>query len=317
MTLSIIIVNWNSKDYVRKCLETIQAHCRRTDVEVVVVDGASFDGCGEMLAEHFPSTVFIQSSANVGFAKANNLAATHARGEFLLFLNPDTEFTEDSASILLDQMRQHPEIGALGCTLLNTDGTLQTSCVQAFPTVLNQALDSEVLRRFFPRAGLWGMRPLLDSPSSPQPVEVISGACILMRKATFQRIGGFTERYFMYGEDVDLCYKLRTSGTTAAYTAATKIIHHGGGSSRKSVSNFSNVMMRESIHRFLRTHRGAGSALLYRAVMLVTSVIRLTAIGPLMLLSSRRVVQHGSASFGKWKCILRWSFGLEAWARST
>lgn len=312
MTLSIIIVNWNSKDYLRACLTSLFCHRPSADSEVIVVDGASFDGCGEMLAREFPSVVFVQSEKNIGFARANNLGARHAKGGNLLFLNPDTEFLENSIDLLLQRLATLPEAGAVGCRLLNSDRSLQTSCVQSYPTVINQALDAEIFRRRFPRSRLWGVAALYSDATTPSEVEAISGACILIKKKAFETVGGFSENYFMYGEDLDLCFRLKRAGFRVYHVPETSIVHHGGGSSNGGTGSFSNVMMRESVFRFMRSNRGALSANLYRAAMAVTSLVRLSLILPLLAIPKNRVIQHGKDSLRKWRAILRWSCGLES-----
>jgi GT2 family glycosyltransferase len=307
MDVSVIIVNWNSQAYVRQCLTSLFTHCRSQKLEVLVVDGASFDGCDEMLAREFPSVRFVQSPVNVGFARANNLGARHAIGRHLLLLNPDTEFIEDSLSSLVARLESLPGAVAVGCRLLNRDRTLQKSCVQSFPTVLNQMLDSEFLRRRFPRSRLWGMAAL--ERTEPTEVEVLSGACILVRRECFERIGGFTERYFMYGEDLDLCFKLRKAGGRVYHVPDTSLVHFGGGSTAQAASNFSTVMMRDSVYKFIRFNRSLPSALAYRFSMTVTALVRLALMAPLMLFG-RRIVRHGSGSWRKWGAILRWSVGF-------
>jgi GT2 family glycosyltransferase len=314
--ISVVIVNWNSKNYVRQCLASLFQHCAGIPLEVIVVDGASFDGCDDMLAREFPQVRYIQSRENVGFARANNLGACQARGRCLLFLNPDTELIENSLAVLIRCLESLPAAGAAGCKLLNADRSVQTSCVQPFPTVLNQVLDSEFLRSCFPTWRLWGMLPLHQSRSEPVEVEVISGACILVRRDLFEKVGGFTERYFMYGEDLDLCFKILRAGFRVYYVPETTIVHYGGGCTQKGTSNFSNVMMRESVYRFLHFNRGLLSAAAYRAAMSVSALIRVVLILPLMLLPGHRVVQHGSGSLHKWLSIFRWSLGLETWVRT-
>ena len=309
MDVSIIIVNWNSQAYVRQCLLSIFRNSSGFSFEIIVVDGASFDGCGEMLAREFPSVVFVQSETNVGFARANNLGVRHATGQYLLFLNPDTELLENSVKILLARLKSIPDAGAVGCQLLNRNRTIQTSCVQSFPTVLNQMLDSEYLRERFPESDLWGMSVLHVNWPRHTEVEVVSGACILARRDCFERVGGFTESYFMYGEDLDLCFKLRRSGARVYYVPETRVVHFGGGSTTKAASDFSTVMTRESVFRFMRLNRGLGSALIYRVSMMVTALLRLAVMGPMMLLGNR-VVRHGAGSWRKWFAILRWSLGL-------
>jgi GT2 family glycosyltransferase len=312
--LSVIIVNWNSKDYLRQCLQSLYANTRGIAFEVIVVDGASFDGCGEMLAREFPAVKFIQSEKNIGFARANNLGVSQAEGSHLLFLNPDTELLEDSIRILMESLESLPRAGAVGCKLLNTDRTLQTSCVQAFPTVLNQALNSEYLRTRFPGWKMWGTAALSARPEKPAVVEFVSGACILTRRKTFAAAGGFTETYFMYGEDADLCFKIKQLGGDVYYVPATAMVHHGGSSSRQAKSNFASIMMSESVYRFLKLNRGRLIAVVFRLVTSILSVGRLLLILILMPFSKGAVVRHGGGSLGKWFAILRWGLGLERWA---
>lgn len=307
--ISVIIVNWNSKDYLRTCLQSLARHAPSVTLEVIVVDGGSFDGCDEMLAREFPSVVFVQSPDNIGFARCNNLGARSARGNYLLLLNPDTEFIDASLEILWREAITLPEAGAIGCRLLNRDLSLQTSCVQSFPTALNQALDSEFLRRLFPRSSLWGMGPLHTTGDRAVRAEAISGACILLQRAFFEAVGGFTESYFMYGEDLDLSFKLTRAGHPSYYVARAQLVHFGGGSSSQSASSFSTVMMRISVHQFIRKYRGPFSAGMYRLFLGISALSRLVLICPLMLLGNR-VVTHGSNSLHKWSAILRWSVGL-------
>jgi GT2 family glycosyltransferase len=159
------------------------------------------------------------------------------------------------------------------------------------------------------------MAALYAKDSRASEVEVISGSCMLLKREVFDAVGGFSESYFMYGEDLDLCYRIKQSGLRVYYVPETSIVHHGGGSTKTTVSNFSNVMMRESVFRFMRSHRGAFSATLYRAAIGATSLLRMTLILPLLAVSGRHVVRHGKGSLQKWKAILRWSCGLESWVR--
>jgi len=269
-----------------------------------------------MLAREFPSVKFIQGEKNVGFGKANNLGARISRGQYFWFLNPDTELTENSARAMLDKLLTLPQAGAIGGKLLNTDGSLQASCVQAFPTVFNQVFNSEYLRRHFPHWRMWGNAILHANPPRTGQIEVLSGACILARREVFETVGGFTEQYFMYGEDADLCFKIARAGYGVFYTPETSIIHHGGGCSRRTKNNFSNVMLRESIYRFLKLNRGRFSAAAYRAAIATSSVVRLPLIFLLLPLSRNRVVRHGRGSLRKWFYILRWGLGLESWVET-
>ena len=314
MDVSIIIVNWNSADYVRKCVASVLAHTQGLTYQIIVVDGASFDGCGAMLAREHPEVHFIQSQENVGFGRANNLGFQSARGRNILCLNPDTELTGNTIRVLMERLESLPGAGAVGCRVLNADGTLQTSCIQSFPTVLNQLLDSDFLRARFPRSRLWGTAAFLSSGNHPEVVEAVTGACVMLKREVVERVGGFSPEFFMYGEDLDLCFKVRKSGQLVYYVPETSLIHYGGSSTRKQQSSFSIVLMRHSVQQFLRMNRGVISASLYRLMLGGSSIVRLLLILPL-LLAGDRVVRHGRGSMQKWMAILRWSLGLESWTR--
>jgi N-acetylglucosaminyl-diphospho-decaprenol L-rhamnosyltransferase len=316
MDLSIIIVNWRSADYLRKCLVTVLAETHLTDYEIIVIDSASYDGCDRMLREQFPQVRFIQSEHNVGFARANNMAFRASRGRNILFLNPDTEVVGSAIDTMLSWLRKLPQAGAVGCKLLNTDATVQTSCIQAFPTILNQFLDSDFLRSCFPRSSLWGVSPLFNPDSAPCRVDATSGACILVKRETFESVGCFAEDYFMFSEDVDLCYKLAQAGFQNYFLTSAQIIHHGGCSTANSgVNTFSSVMMRESRSRFFKKTRGGRYAFAYRSAMGVCAVCRLLLLGPGAIMRRIGIAGNhlGLASVAKWWAILKWSLGGEKW----
>jgi GT2 family glycosyltransferase len=312
--VSIIIVNWKSCDYVKKCLQSIYKFTEGLQFEVIVVDSASYDGCGEMLARDFPGVLFIQSPENLGFAGANNLGAQHAKGGNLLLLNPDTELHENSLRVLLDRLGSCPEAGAVGCRLLNADGSVQISCVQALPTVLNQFLDNKHIRGLFPRWRIWGTAPLRSTQA--QPAEAVSGACILVKRELFDRVGGFSRHYFMYGEDLDLCFKIKQAGCRVYHVPETTIIHYGGGSTQRSPSDFADVMMRESVYRYLWHNRGKFSAVSYKMAMGSSSIVRMILLVPFLLVPRQKAAEAGQL-LQKWFSIFRWSLGLRSTARAS
>jgi GT2 family glycosyltransferase len=309
-------VNWRSVQFLRQCLASIQRETAAPNYEVIVVDNASGDGCGEILSKEFPKVIFIQSKTNLGFSGANNLGARHARGAVLLFLNPDTEILRSAVDVLLKELKQLPDAGVLGCRLLNSDGTLQTSAIQSFPTILNQVLDADLLRRYLPKSALWGNAALFHSDGGPVPVEFVSGACMMVRRIMFERVGGFSSDYFMYAEDSDLCYKMRATGCANYYVGRAQIMHYGGGSSQRAASDFSHVMMRESISRFLRKFRGPLYSMVYRLALSTAAVVRLlllTIALPVWL--ARKSSRPWVTTCRKWLAILRWGLGLTPWAR--
>src|SRR4029077_17383442 len=204
LDLSIIVVNWNSAEFVRRCVGSIRDHTAGLTYEILVIDNASFDGCDTVLKQYAPDATYIQSIDNSGFARANNRAFRASRGSSLLFLNPDTEIVGSAIYLLYRALQHLPRAGAVGARLLNSDRSLQKSCIQSFPTILNQALDSEYFRRKWPASVLWGTKPLLHDNREAAEVEAISGACLMIKRDVFERVGEFTEDYFMYAEDIDL-----------------------------------------------------------------------------------------------------------------
>lgn len=318
LELSIIIVNWNSAEFVRRCVSSIRQHVRGLTYEIIVIDNASYDGCDRMLREHHLEICYIQSHKNLGFARANNLAYESSRGASLLFLNPDTEIVDTSAvQRLYEAASRLPLAGVVGARLFNADGTLQTSCIQSFPTIINQVLALEFLRRLWPRLKIWGMAPLFyPTHEMGDEVQGISGACMMIRREVFAKVGRFSEDYFMYTEDLDLCYKTIKSGLKNYYIAGATITHFGGSSSKQAASDFSSIMMRESIWRFLCKTRGSYYGLGYRCAMFLSAVVRLAALLILLPIQAMRSrYQRWLGSFREWCAVLRWSLGREVWTR--
>jgi hypothetical protein len=316
LDLSIIIINWNSGDFLRTCLKSVYAYTKGIDFEVIIVDNGSFDSAAEIVKTEFPSVRFIQSPTNLGFAKANNLGTSTAQGRNLLFLNPDTEIVSAALSRMSSFLDMTPSAGIVGCRLLNTDGSLQTTCVQSFPSIFNQALDADYLRRTFPGLKLWGMEALLTSDAKPAVVEMICGACLMIKSEVFQSVGQFTSNYFMYAEETDLCFKTMQAGLSNYYLGDVAVVHHGAGSSgSKPEDHSSSIMMRQSLLEFMRLRRGSAYAAAYRFSTTTVAVLRLLMLAmafPFSWGREERELLRGS--FSKWVRVLRWSLGLEAWA---
>lgn len=309
--LSIVIVNWRSKDYLRGCLRALARHAADLHPEIIVVDGASFDGCGDMLATEFPDIVFIQSQENIGFGQCNNLGFSRATGEVVLLLNPDTEIEPGSLQLLLAELKARPQAGLIGPRLLNSDRSLQTSCVQAWPTPVNQALDSDFLRAVFPNSRLWGTGHAFSS-QEPVVVEAVSGACMLLPSAVYRRLGGFSDHYFMYGEDIDLCFRLHGAGYEVVHVPEALVVHHGSGSSSKQVTHFSTVLIRSTNFINIKVNRGTTTARWYWLLQMLSAIIRLVVTAPLAALlpacSLRAVARR---TMLKWWYILLWAVGID------
>jgi GT2 family glycosyltransferase len=311
--LSIIYVNWNSLDYLRKSIASVFRTTQDCSFEIIVVDNASTETGLESLEQLFPGISVLLSAENLGFARANNLGFRNSVGQYVLFLNPDTELTEPSIRVLLNACETLPHAGIVGCKLLNTDRSVQLSSIDTFPTILNQALDSEYLRRRWPNCNLWEIGPLFSRGEVPTAVDVISGACMLVRRDVFEEVGLFSEEYFMYAEDLDLNHKIRRAGFVNYYVGNTSIIHHGGKSSgNQALSQWSIVMKFYSIMQLFRKTRGKAYAQRYRIVM------GFVACGRLMLLAAMwpfaRLLSNSSSktpSFKKWKTIVNLALGFK------
>jgi GT2 family glycosyltransferase len=309
MNLSILIVNWNSKAYLRACLDSIRGTCSHLSPQVVVVDGGSFDGCGDMIAAEFPEVEFVQSPDNIGFGRSNNLGFERVTGEALLLLNPDTELQPTAVDVLLAELTRLPQAGLLGARLLNSDGSLQMSAVHSLPTPWNTALDSDWLRR------RWWSRKGRSEAANTFEVEAISGACMMMWTETFRRLAGFDPRYFMYAEDMDLCFRAREMGWKIHYAPRSEIIHHGGGSSKTCFSRFSVVMIREALGVYMHANFGGFRMVFYRLLMGFSAALRLLVLLSCRAVASAPVRQSLQTAILKWWAVFRWSMGMEAWAR--
>ncbi len=310
MDLSIIIVNWNSKNYLRQCIASILSKTHGIEFEIIVVDNGSFDGCNEMLSQYHPSVRFIQSDKNLGFGKANNLAFQESYGASILLLNPDTELADSAINVLYEHLHSLPNAGIVGCKILNADGSVQTTSVASFPTIPSQILDSEYMRTRWPRSRLWGTRVLCDCESHAEEVDAISGACIMLKRNVFEQVGLFSEEYFMYTEDIDLCYAVKHSGYRNYYVPGASIIHFGGGSSQSIGNNLPDAIRKESTWRFLVKTRGSYYASCFRIAILLSALLRmLVLIGTLSIKRPFRRSNLEVTSLKKWYAIFRWSLG--------
>jgi GT2 family glycosyltransferase len=313
MKLSIIIVNWNSLGYLRKCLTSLYEHVRDLSFEVIVVDNASPEPGIEALNADFPDVVVIKSNINLGFAGANNLGFSRSSGGYVLFLNPDTEMTDNAFKTMLDQSLSVPHPGVIGCKLLNSDLSVQTSCIQTFPTIPNQLLDYEYLRLRWPGCSFWSIDALFSENKNPVPVEVISGACMLLRRDVFERAGMFTEDYFMYAEDLDLCYKVKALGFRNYYVGKAQVIHHGGRSSDLvNVSNWSIIMRFKAVHKFCVKRQGSLYGSLFRATMGVAALLRVVVLSLAKPFAGNDLRKQSiKNSTSKWWAVLKWSYGVD------
>ena len=307
--ISIICINWNSLSYLLDCVASIYEHAFRASFEIIVVDNASPQGGVEVLAQRFPMVNIVRSDSNLGFAGANNLGFRHSVGQYVLLLNPDTRLIGPAIDTMLDQIRSLTDAGIVGCKLLNTDFSISTSSIQKFPTILNQMFNVESLRLRFPNFPLWNIGPLFSGNLTPVKVDVIPGACMMLKRHVFERAGLLSEQYFMYAEDIDLNYKVRQLGFSSYYIADAKIIHHGGrSSSRQEASQWSTVMTCRAMVQLFSVSRGRVYAAAYRVGMGFAAIVRLTLLAVMFPFGDRPGIRRAAA---KWSTILMWAIGVE------
>jgi hypothetical protein len=310
MDLSVIIVNWKSVDYLRACLRSLYGETFGINFEVIVVDNDSHDNCKEVLQE-FPAVSLIAAGENLGFARANNLGYSRCHGEVLLFLNPDTEILGDDLTRMVRYLLSHPTVGAVGPRVLNSDGSWQRSCVQAFPTVWKMLVSCEHLERLFPTWRVWGNRALFDG--QPPDADMVSGACLMVKRTVFEMVGWFSEEYFMYSEDLDLCYKIRQAGYAIHCLNKCQVIHHGGRSSAQLPDGFSDVLPWKAMVLFYRKTQGAWSCAVCRVAIAAIALLRLSIVLCLIPFGGARLLQGKAprSVFRKWSRILSWALGVK------
>ena len=312
MKLSILIVNWNSKDYLRECLRSIRATCEHLAPQVVVVDGGSYDGSADMCAVEFPEIEFVQSTENIGFGRCNNLGFQSVAGDTLLLLNPDTELRPGAVDALAEALATRPDVGIAGALLLNADGSQQLASVHQLPTAWNAAIDCDWLRK------RWWRKHLGTENSPPVRVEAVSGACMLMKTATFRDLGGFDPRFFMYAEDMDLCFRVHQRGLQILHVPAARVLHHGGGSSQTQFSKFSSIMIREALRTYFAKNHGLAHAFLYRLLIIIAAIGRLSLLAASLPVNRLRgfTTQKSKNSLRKWWAVLGWGLGFENWSKN-
>jgi GT2 family glycosyltransferase len=260
--LSVILVNYNVKSYLEQALASIQKSLEGLTSEIFVVDNASSDGSAPMVRHKFPDVRLIVNSENVGFAKANNQAIRHARGLHVCLINPDTLVREDTFRVCVEYLDAHPDVGMVGGKVLNPDGTLQLACRRSFPTPWVAFTKVAGLSALFPNPRLFGRYNLtyLD-PDRQAEVEAISGSFMVVRKSVIDRVGLLDEQFFMYGEDLDWCFRIHQAGWKIVYLPDTQIIHYKGRSTREA--SFDAIkLFYGAMALFVKKHFGRRSSLL-------------------------------------------------------
>lgn len=300
MQLSIVIVSYNVRPYLAQCLESVAAAIEGIDAEVWVVDNASADDSVDYVRQAFPWVRLIENKANVGFSRANNAAICQAQGDYILLLNPDTILSRSTLHDALKLMGEHPDAGALGTMMLNHDGSFALESRRGIPTPATAFYKMSGLCRLFPKHRLFGKYYMqyLDAAQDSQ-IEIISGAFMLIRRTTLDEVGYLDEDYFMYGEDIDLSYRILQHGWQNWYLPSP-IIHYKGESTKltsmRYVYNFYNAMLIFFNKNLRRKYRGM-SWLVKVAVYVCGALVMIAKFGRRLVVWAHPSTVHESLIF--------------------
>ena len=254
MDLSVIIVNYNVKEFLQNLLHSIEKASANLSKEIIVVDNASDDGSVEVIREKFPYVNLIENKINVGFGKANNQGLAIAKGKYILFINPDCIVSEDTLDKMISFFGGHSDCALAGCKILNSDGTLQLACRRSFPGPWTSFTKVTGLSNLFPKSRIFARYNLtyLDENKTYE-VDAVSGSFMMMRKTVYDNVGGFDEQFFMYGEDLDLCYRIQKAGHKVFYVHSTQVIHYKGESTKRSNLDETKLFY-DAMHLFVKKH---------------------------------------------------------------
>ncbi|MDY4499740.1 MAG: glycosyltransferase family 2 protein [Prevotella sp.] len=292
MKLSVVIVNYNVSHYLLQCVDSLSHALRGTDSEVIVVDNHSRDNSVTLLRQYHPEVRIVENLHNLGFAKANNIAIRQSRGEYVLLLNPDTIVSESVVKGVISFLDSHPEAGSAGVRMLNADGTVAPESRRGVPTPMTAFYKLSGLCGMFPNSRRFGRYYLGHLPwDSPQQIEVVSGAFCMLRTSVLKKVGLLDEDYFMYGEDIDLSYRILKSGATNWYVPET-ILHYKGESTHKSSFRYVHVFY-QAMHIFFRKHFSHLG--LFISIPIKTAIIVKASSALLLMLTERMRMSLGFA----------------------
>jgi N-acetylglucosaminyl-diphospho-decaprenol L-rhamnosyltransferase len=311
--LTVIIVSWNVRDLLSRCLHSLVAEASPSDqdlslriggslVEIVVVDNASADGSAEMIRAEFPQVRLLVNDDNRGFAAASNQGLALSRGRQLLLLNPDTEVLGDALPDMLRYVDAHPAVGALGPRLRYPDGSLQSSR-RRFPTFATALVESTVVQEWWSDNRILRRYYMADTPDDAiQPVDWVVGACLLVRREAYEQVGGLDEGFFMYSEEMDWCHRIKDAGWEVVYLPTATVVHHEGKSSEQVVPA-RHIHFQSSKVRYFRKHHGTFQSGMLRWFLLSTYVYQIGREGLKWLLGHKRPLR--AERIGAYRRVLR------------
>lgn len=264
--VSLVIVTWNCKDYVLECLQSVFKN-KGVDFEVLVRDNGSNDGTVQMIREVFPQVRLIGNGKNVGFAAANNEAIDLTRGAYILLLNPDTVLPQGAISELVSELSSGSDLRVVVPTLLNHDSSLQSS-INTFPTISN-IIGTDI------RALLRSINTKRFQKGELEPkIDWVRGACLLLPKTVIEQVGKLDENLFMYGEDLDYCWRLKKAGYQIVWAKSIKVVHHGNVSGLQKWGNYRLVKTNQGLNYFWIKHFGFGYAIVATFIKVLSLLAR-------------------------------------------
>ena len=306
MMVSVIIVSWNARDYLRQCLASLSSEACRYPMEIIVVDNASSDGSVECVKKQYPHVHLIQNMANLGFARANNFGVSASTGRYLCFVNSDVKVGKDCISRLVDYCEGHHEVGMAGPRVIGGDGKLQRSC-RGFPGLWNMFCRALALDTLFPQNKMFTGYSLSHWPHDAlRPVDVLTGCFWLVRREALARVGLLDESFFMYGEDLDWCKRFWSNGWKVMYVPSAEAIHYGCASSSNAPLRFFIERQRADL-QYWRKHHSRPAVACFFLISCLHLVLR--AFGYTLALGfNRRQRQTYRHKMGRSIACLKWMF---------
>lgn len=279
--LSIVILTYNIREMALECLESVRKVSEGLKVEIIVSDNGSNDGVQEAIRQKFPEVILVENSENLGYASGNNRGIQVSNGRYVLILNPDTVVDKDTFKLTLQYMENNPKCGIVGCRVLNQDGTVQQSWFPEW-SLRYAAWIAFGLQILFPINRINGRLTLSrKSPKQPVIVDRILGCFLWIRRKVIEQVGMFDEEFFLYGEEEDLCRRIRDKGWEVHYYPQPKIIHYGGQSTRL-VAERARIESNVSKLRWMKKHRSSMAVFVFRLIwsgaLLIRILLRLRAV---------------------------------------
>jgi len=266
MKLSIIIVNWNTREYLRKCLTAIFNQKLSCDTEVIIVDNASSDGSVAMIKRLFPQVIVQENRDNRGFATANNQALKLAQGEYVLLLNTDTKLLNDALREAVKYLDDNVRVGALAPKILNADGSTQHPCYLTYPNILSELAEALFITRYIKFVTLYGF--CVPASKRPQEIAHSTGAAMFIRRAVVEKIGKLDEKFVFSYEDTDYCRRIRETGYQIVYFPKSEVVHYGGKSKIKLDDHGADMVLTSKYYYYKKYYYRLGAIILMLILML-------------------------------------------------